>query len=131
MYGPAYGPVATLLPLLVAGTIPFAFTTTRLTTARIREQSSSTIAMASGFAVAVLVPTVFLTARDGAIGAAWGWAVGNTIAAALALLGSRMISRTRNERALAQAGAPPHPPAAGSTRLGVSEAHGTSPEQRR
>jgi O-antigen/teichoic acid export membrane protein len=131
LYGPAYGPVATLLPLLVAGTIPFAFTTTRLTTARIREQSSSTIAMASGFAVAVLVPTVFLTARDGAIGAAWGWAVGNTIAAALALLGSRMISRTRNERALAQAGAPPHPPAAGSTRLGVSEAHGTSPEQRR
>ena len=63
LYGPDYGPVATLLPLLMAGTIPFAVTMTMLTTARIREHSHSTIAVAVAFAVAVLVPTVLLVAQ--------------------------------------------------------------------
>jgi O-antigen/teichoic acid export membrane protein len=90
LYGPDYGPVATLLPLLMAGTIPFAVTMTMLTTARIREHSRATITVAVAFAVAVLVPTVLLVSRHGALGAAWGWAIGNTIAAVLALLVSRL-----------------------------------------
>ena len=61
-----------------------------LTTARIREHSNATIAVAVAFAVAVLVPTVLLTARHGALGAAWGWTIGNAIAAVLALLASRL-----------------------------------------
>jgi O-antigen/teichoic acid export membrane protein len=93
LYGPDYGPVATLLPLLMAGTIPFAVTMTMLTRARIREHSSSTIAMAVALAVAVLVPTILLTTRHGATGAAWGWTIGNTIAAVLAILASRLHDR--------------------------------------
>ncbi len=99
LYGPAYGPVATLLPLLVAGTIPFAVTMTLLTTARIREHSNATIAVAVAFAVAVLVPTVLLTASDGALGAAWGWTIGNAIAAVVALLASRLPGRERGSSA--------------------------------
>jgi O-antigen/teichoic acid export membrane protein len=99
LYGPAYGPVATLLPLLIGGTIPFAVTMTLLTTARIREHSNATIAVAVGFAVAVLVPTILLTASDGTLGAAWGWMIGNAIAAALALLVSRFPGREGWEHA--------------------------------
>jgi O-antigen/teichoic acid export membrane protein len=103
LYGPAYGPVATLLPLLVGGTIPFAVTMTLLTMARIRERSNSTIAVAVAFAVAVLVPTVLLTASDGVLGAAWGWTIGNTIAAALAALASRLPGPEGRERARSEA----------------------------
>ena len=99
LYGPAYGPVATLLPLLVAGTIPFALTMTLLTLARIREHSDITIAVAASFAVAVLVPTVLLTASDGSLGAAWGWTLGNALAAALALLFARWLNRVGSVRA--------------------------------
>ena len=74
LYGPDYGPVGTLLPILVAGTIPFAVTTTLLTTARIREDSSATISMAVALAACVLIPTALLTAHNDALGAAWGWA---------------------------------------------------------
>ena len=106
VYGPSYAPVATFLPLLVAGTIPFAVTTTVLTMARIREHSNSTIAVAVAFAVAVLVPTVLLTARHGAVGAVWGWAIGNSIAAVLALLVSRLAVRGRMEGARPGAATP-------------------------
>src|SRR4029077_11320082 len=81
IYGPDYSQVATLLPVLMAGTIPFAVTMMMLTAARIREHSPSTLAMAVALAVAVLVPTVILTGSDGAMGAAWGWTIGNAIAA--------------------------------------------------
>ena len=71
---------------------------TLLTTARIREHSNATIAVAVGFAVAVLVPTVLLTASDGALGAAWGWTIGNAIAAGIALVASRLPGPERRER---------------------------------
>jgi O-antigen/teichoic acid export membrane protein len=93
VYGPDYGQVATLLPILMAGTIPFAVTMVMLTTARIREHSASTLAMAIALAVAVLVPTVILTSNDGAVGAAWGWTIGNSIAAAIAVFASRLAER--------------------------------------
>ena len=105
LYGPAYGPVATLLPLLMAGTIPFAVTMTMLTTARIREHSRSTIAVAVAFAVAVLVPTLLLAASQGALGAAWGWMIGNTVAAVLAILVSRLPERGSGEQVQAAAAA--------------------------
>jgi O-antigen/teichoic acid export membrane protein len=106
VYGPSYSPVSTLLPILVAGTIPFAVTTTVLTMARIRERSFATIAVAAAFAAAVLVPTVLLTARYDALGAAWGWTVGNAIAAVVALLVSRLATRERGERTAAETSAP-------------------------
>ena len=75
-------------------------TTTVLTTARIREHSIATIAVAAAFAVAVLVPTVLLTARYEALGAAWGWTMGNAIAAVVALLVSRLaMDKGRREDA--------------------------------
>ena len=109
LYGPSYGPIATLLPILVAGTIPFAATMTLLTTARVREHSYSTIAVAVVFAAGVLVPTALLTARHGAVGAAWGWTMGNAIAAVLALLASRLLERRRTGAGAAQRRLPPHP----------------------
>jgi O-antigen/teichoic acid export membrane protein len=120
LYGVAYGQVATLLPVLVAGTIPFAVTMTLITTARIREHSNATIAMAVGFAVAVLVPTVLLTASDGALGAAWGWTSGNTIAAGLALVASRLPGREGREGARLSAEAPLLTPVPSAQRGGRS-----------
>ena len=105
LYGPDYGPVATLLPVLMAGTIPFVVTMTMLTTARIREHSYATIAMAVGSAVAVVVPTVFLVARFGALGAAWGWTIGNTIAAVLALPAAHLPERRSGQQIQAAAAA--------------------------
>jgi O-antigen/teichoic acid export membrane protein len=106
MYGPSYGPVSTLLPILVAGTIPFAVTTTVLTMARIREHSSATIAVAIAFAGAVLVPTVLLTASHGILGAAWGWALGNALVALVALLVSGLVAHQHGTRAVAGTPAP-------------------------
>ena len=54
--------------------------------------------MAVAFTVAVLVPTVLLVASHGALGAAWGWTIGNTIAAVLALLASRLPERGSGEQ---------------------------------
>jgi O-antigen/teichoic acid export membrane protein len=105
VYGPDYGPVATLLPLLMSGTIPFAVTMTMLTTARIREHSSSTIAVAGAVAVAVLVPTSILASGHGALGAAWGWTIGNLAAAALAVLASRLPYGGTEEEGQAEAAA--------------------------
>jgi O-antigen/teichoic acid export membrane protein len=118
LYGSAYAPVATLLPILVAGTIPFAVTTTVLTTARIREHSSLTIAVAAAFAIAVLVPTLLFTASDGALGAAWGWTIGNAIAAVFALFVSRVTARASEVRAPSGATAPLLAPTPGWERSG-------------
>lgn len=97
-FGPDYGPIATLLPILMIGTIPFAATMTMLTASRIREHTSSTIALSLALAVAVLLPTGLLTVGHGALGAAWGWTIGNTIAAGLALLAFRLPDRERGKR---------------------------------
>jgi O-antigen/teichoic acid export membrane protein len=106
LYGPDYGPVATLLPLLMAGTIPLAVTMTTLTTARITEHAYATIAVAVGFAVAVLLPTLFLVNSHGALGAAWGWTLGNTIAAGLALLAARLPEQRGGEPIQSAAASP-------------------------
>ena len=106
LYGPAYGPVATLLPLLIAGTIPFGVTMTLLTTARIREHSNATIAIAVGYAAAVLVPTLLLTPTDGALGAAWGWTIGNVVAAVVAFVVHRLLRDERRERTSPRAETP-------------------------
>jgi O-antigen/teichoic acid export membrane protein len=98
LYGPDYGPVATLLPLLMAGTIPFAVTMTTLTIARITEHSYATIAVAVGFAVAVMLPTLLLVAGHGALGAAWGWTLGNTIAAGFSLVAARLREQGEGEQ---------------------------------
>jgi O-antigen/teichoic acid export membrane protein len=105
LYGPDYAPVATLLPVLMAGTIPFVVTMTMLTTARIREHSQTTIIVAVVFAVAVLVPTELLVISDGAIGGAWGWTIGNAIAAGLALLAFRLPERATGRQVKAAAAA--------------------------
>jgi O-antigen/teichoic acid export membrane protein len=104
VYGSDYESVGELLPILVAGTIPFALTMTLLTTARIREQTNSTIAIAVGLAVIVLVPTLVLTASEGTVGAAWGWTAGNAIAAGWALASSRLPGRRQRKRELATVG---------------------------
>ena len=98
LYGPDYSSVSTLLPLLVAGTIPFGITTTLLTHSRIRERTAGTIAVTAGFAASVLVPTALLTCEHGALGAASGWMVGNTLAAIVAVLATVLIRSTSARR---------------------------------
>jgi O-antigen/teichoic acid export membrane protein len=105
LYGPDYGPVATILPVLMAGTIPLAVTTMLLTRERIHEHSRSTIAIAVFFAIAVLAPTTLLTISGGAVGAAWGWAIGNLFAAVGAIGLSRLTQRRGGEQIQAAAAA--------------------------
>jgi O-antigen/teichoic acid export membrane protein len=97
LYGPDYDSVSTFLPLLVAGTIPFSVTTTLLTHSRIRERTVATIVVTVGFAASVLVPTSLLTREHGALGAAWGWMIGNTVAAVIATAAT-LLSRSRPRR---------------------------------
>jgi O-antigen/teichoic acid export membrane protein len=98
LYGPDYESVSTLLTLLVAGTIPFSITTTLLAHSRIRERAGATLAVTAGFATSVLVPTCLLTQEHGALGAAWGWMIGNVLAALVAVV-TTVQSRSRSTRA--------------------------------
>jgi O-antigen/teichoic acid export membrane protein len=97
LYGPDFDSVSTFLPLLVAGTIPFSITTTLLTHSRIRERAVATVIVTAGFAASVLIPTSLLIREHGALGAAWGWTIGNTVAALIAA-GTTLLSRSRPTR---------------------------------
>jgi hypothetical protein len=86
LYGAAYSHAAHLLPILVLATVPWAVTVTFLAEARIRESAVSTVAISVAFALAVLLPAVFLTTHNAADGAARAWLDGNAAAACVAIV---------------------------------------------
>jgi O-antigen/teichoic acid export membrane protein len=99
LYGAAYSHAAHLLPILVLATVPWAVTVTLLAEARIRENSASTVAISVAFALAVLVPAVFLTTHNAADSAARAWLEGNAVAACIAIVVSVASQIRRGVRA--------------------------------
>jgi O-antigen/teichoic acid export membrane protein len=81
MYGQGYEEVTDLLTVLVAGTVPYAWTVVELSVARIRQDNRATAIISSLSAVMILVPAFVLTNGHGAIGAAWAWLLGNALTA--------------------------------------------------
>jgi O-antigen/teichoic acid export membrane protein len=83
--GPDYDSVATLLPWLVAGCVPWAVTSSLLARARHLHQSSIVVGVTAWFAVASVGCILWLSHDGGVMGAAHGWVVANLLTAALAV----------------------------------------------
>lgn len=85
IYGNAYSDVPSLLVILIAGTVPYTVTVVGLNMARLESNQRATIVIALTFTAFVLVPTLVFTDGHGAIGAAWGWLLGNCGAAVVVI----------------------------------------------
>ena len=81
MYGAAYSDIPSLLMILIAGTVPYSVTVVGLSMARLASDQRATIVISFTFTALVLVPTLVFTNGHGAVGAAWGWLLGNLGAA--------------------------------------------------
>ena len=86
VYGEDYQSAADILPTMVTAGVAWAVTSIYLTKARVEENASAIVTIAVTLAVAILVPALVLTSRDGIEGAAQAWLLGNVIAAAVAVL---------------------------------------------
>jgi O-antigen/teichoic acid export membrane protein len=85
VYGDDYVDAEELLPVLVGAGVFWAFTSTCLARARVLEDSISTMAITTAFAVATLVPALVLVPEHGGGGATAAWLFGNMVACAVAL----------------------------------------------
>jgi O-antigen/teichoic acid export membrane protein len=85
VYGEDYVDAEELLPVLVGTGVFWAFTSTCLARARVLEDSVSTMAITTSFAVATLVPAMVLVPEHGGGGATAAWLFGNMVACAVAL----------------------------------------------
>jgi hypothetical protein len=83
IYGDGYELIGDQLPLLVAASICWSYTSIGLASARIRERTAEVVAISTVFLLATMVPTVAFTARYGSEAATWSWLFGNSCAAAL------------------------------------------------
>lgn len=81
LYGVEYSDVPSLLVVLIAGTVPYTITVVGLSMARLRSDQRATIVITFTFTALVLIPTLLFTNGHGAVGAAWGWLLGNLGAA--------------------------------------------------
>ena len=84
VYGDDYSDAARILPMLVAGSIPWAITSVYLTEARVLHRHLDTVAITTVLTISILVPAQLLVPENGLDGAARSFIVGNTIAAAVA-----------------------------------------------
>jgi O-antigen/teichoic acid export membrane protein len=85
VYGEDYADAREILPVLVGAGVFWALTSSCLARARVLEDSVSTMAITTSFAVATLVPAVVLVPEHGGGGATAAWLFGNMVAAAVAL----------------------------------------------
>ena len=86
IFGAAYSGTSALLPLLVGAGIPWTFTAISLTRARLRKDSRAIIATTATLGIVTIGAALVLVPREGTVGAAVAWLIGQTIAAAVALL---------------------------------------------
>jgi O-antigen/teichoic acid export membrane protein len=80
MYGSDHDRIATLLPLLMAGTIPWAITRTSLALARVQASTTQTLLLATATATTVVVGAALGGWLHDATGAAVGWIIGSCAA---------------------------------------------------
>jgi hypothetical protein len=81
VYGSEYDSVATHLPLLVAASIPWSYTSLGLTASRLRERHGEVLLISVVLLAATTLPPLVLTGRHGESVATWSWLLGNCAAA--------------------------------------------------
>jgi O-antigen/teichoic acid export membrane protein len=86
VYGPDYAKAASVLPKLVAGTIPWAITSVYLTEARVRHRNLATVAITVTLTAVTLGLALALVDDHGLEGAANAFLVGNIAAAMVAIV---------------------------------------------
>lgn len=84
--GNDYADASRILPWIVAGGIPWAFTSVALANARVRADHPATLAMTVVMAIAIVGVALVLVPRSGIDGAISAWAIGNVVASAVAAL---------------------------------------------
>ena len=84
IFGEDYGVLARTLPALVVAGIPWAFTSVRLSEARLRRDQPATIAITVTLGLAILVPALLWVPEWGVAGATRAWILGNVVAALVA-----------------------------------------------
>jgi O-antigen/teichoic acid export membrane protein len=83
-FGDEYEPLARYLPSLMVAAIPWAYTSVRLSEARLRRDQVTTMAITATLGVTVLVPALTLVPDRGASAAVAAWVGGNVAAALVA-----------------------------------------------
>lgn len=86
VYGSGYAEAGRLLPWLVAGGLPWAFTSIALANARARGDHLATVLMTAVTAATILGAARVLVPRSGLDGAVTAWALGNVVSSIFAAL---------------------------------------------
>lgn len=86
IYGNDYREAVHLLPLLMAGTVPWAVSTIRLAEARLRKDHVTTVAITLTFGLGILGLAIALVPSQGIDGAVRAWLIGNAAAAAISVV---------------------------------------------
>lgn len=84
IFGSDYDVLARTLPALVVAGIPWAFTSVRLSEARLRRDQRATIAITVTLGLAILAPALVWVPQWGVAGATRAWILGNVVAAVVA-----------------------------------------------
>lgn len=84
VYGDGYADAGRVLPWIVAGGLPWAFTSVALANARARGDHLATIVMTAVTALAVLGSALVLVPRNALDGAITAWSIGNVVASLIA-----------------------------------------------
>ena len=84
VYGYGYADAGRVLPWIVAGGLPWAFTSVALANARARGDHLATIVMTAVTALAVLGSALVLVPRNALDGAITAWSIGNVVASLIA-----------------------------------------------
>ena len=81
LLGEGYGELASYLPILVAASVAWSFTSLGLTAIRLGGRQSVLVWLSMGFVIATMAPTLLLIDDHGAGAVAWSWLGGNLIIA--------------------------------------------------
>lgn len=83
IYGDGYELIGDQLPLLVAASIGWSYSSMGLAAARIRERHPDIVAISVVFVITTMGPTLIFTGEHGSAAATWSWLFGNCCTAAL------------------------------------------------
>ncbi|MEO6988084.1 MAG: hypothetical protein ABI239_05485 [Aquihabitans sp.] len=104
IFGEDYDVLAHTLPALVVAGIPWAFTSVRLSEARLRRDQPATIAITLTLGLAILGPALVWVPNWGVAGATRAWIIGNVVAAIVAQIFHRRRFTSRHSKPVAVSG---------------------------
>ncbi|MFN8018206.1 MAG: hypothetical protein U0P45_08790 [Acidimicrobiales bacterium] len=95
IFGDDYDELARLLPSLMLAGIPWAYTSVRLSQARIRRDQVATVAITATLGLGILVPALLLVPTHGTLAASRSWVFGNLAGAVAAAVTAPRARRSR------------------------------------